>query len=294
MTTTNGIEFPKPRPVADILADLDFWTGRSKIHLVHEATERWGTIVPHLLAHLEQVLTDPDGYLNEDHDLLPYALVLLAHFREERAHPLMVSLFSLPGELTLDLVGDMRTTALPALLLRTCGGALDGIKTLILNREADEFVRWAAMETLCLAVIAGLADRDEIIGFLAGLMTGDEAERGSHFWSGVVNSLCDLYPADVMEVVRKGYADGLILPGVIRIEDFEESLADGMEEALNGLRRELEWRLPDEIEGLVAMCEYFDSQPAHKTSAPRPDPRKKKSRSKKRKKMAKASRRRNR
>jgi hypothetical protein len=294
MTLTDRTEGQKPRSVEDILADLNVWTGQPKIHLVHEAFERWGAIVPHLLAHLEQVIADPDGYLNEDHDLLPYALVLLAHFREERAHTLMLSLFSLPGDLTLDLVGDMRTTALPALLLRTCGGSLDGIKTLILNRKADEFIRWAAMESLGLAVVAALADRDEIIRFLAGLMTGDEAERGSHFWSGVVYSLCDLYPADVMEVVRRGYADGLILPGVICMEDFKETLATGLEQALNRLRRELAWRIPDDIEGLVGMCEYTDLQPAPKTSAPIPNSQKKKTRSKKKKRMAKASRRRNR
>jgi hypothetical protein len=294
MTTTNQTEFPETRSVEEILADLDFWTGRSKIHLVQEAGESREAISPHLLAHLEEVLADPEGYLNEDHDLLPYALVLLAYFREERAHPLMLSFFSLADDLTFDLVGDMRTTALPAFLLRTCGGSLVGIKTLVLNRAADDYVRWAAMETLCLAVISGLADREEIILFLSGLMTGDEAERGSHFWSGVVYSLCDLYPADVMEVVRKGYVDGLILPRVIRLEDFEKTLADGLEETLNGLKRDLEWRIPDEIERLVALCEDFDGLPAPKPGARLPNPGKKKTLNKNKKKIAKASRRRNR
>jgi hypothetical protein len=65
---------------------------------VDEAIERWGAIVPHLLAHLEMVIADPEGYVDDDHDLLPYALLLLTHFREERAHPLMLSMFSLSAE----------------------------------------------------------------------------------------------------------------------------------------------------------------------------------------------------
>lgn len=172
--------FP-PRPVEEILEALDIWTGRTKRALVHEAIERYGDMAPRLLAIIDQVLADPDGYLKEDHDLLPYALVLMAHLRDERAHQPMLALFSLPGELTHELLGYMCTSGLPFLLLRTCGGSLDGIRALVQNRQADEFLRWAAMETLVVAVHAGLADRRETIAFLAGLLTGEEAEPDSHF-----------------------------------------------------------------------------------------------------------------
>jgi hypothetical protein len=97
-----------------------------------------------------------------------------------------------------------------------------------------------------------------------------------------------------MEVVRKGYVDGLILPRVIRLEDFEKTLADGLEETLNDLKRALEWRIPDEIERLVALCEDFDGPPAPKPDARLPNPGKKKTLNKNKKKIAKASRRRNR
>lgn len=282
------------RPVEDLLDDLDFWTGRPKRPLVHEAIERWGAIVPQLLAHLERVVADPEGYLNEDHDLLPYALVLLAHFREEPAHPLILTLFSLPGDITLDLVGDMRTTGLPFLLLRTCGGSLDGVKSLVLNRNANEFIRWAAMETLCLAVVARMADREETIRFLAGLLTGEEDEPGSYFWTGVANSLCDLYPADVMDAVRDAYADGLIKPGAIRMEDFEDTIARGLEDALDEVRRELAWRVPDDIDQLVAWCEETDDSPEEGARETQRNDKKKKVQRKKKNKMSKKSRRKNR
>ena len=170
MTTTDLDTTLESRPIEELLADLDFWTGRTKISLVDDAIERWGEIVPHLLAHLERVIADSEGYLDEDHDLLPYALLLLAHFREERAHPLMLSLFSLSGDVLHELLGDIKTTVLPAFLLRTSGGSLDGIRKLVLNRSANEFVRWAAMETLCLAVVAGMA---ELLAFLAGVEIDD-------------------------------------------------------------------------------------------------------------------------
>ena len=294
MTTEEQAIIQTRRTIEEILADLDFWTGRTKLPLVHEAIERWGAIAPHLLAHFEQVVADPDGYLDEDHDLLPYALVLLAYFREERAHPLMLALFSLPGETTDDLLGDLQTMGLPCLLLNTCGGSLEGIRELILNRNANDYVRWAAMEALCLAVVAGLAEREETIRFLSGLLTGEEAEPGSDFWNGVANSLCDLYPDTVMSSVRKGYEDGLIRQEVIHIEDFEETIENGIETALEKVRRELAWRVPSDIEKLVAWCEEIDDRPVQGANNPQRNDKKKKTQRKKKKKMAKASRRKNR
>ena len=294
MTTTELESTLETRPIEELLADLDFWTGRTKIELVDEAIERWGEIVPHLLAHLELVIADSDGYFDEDHDLLPYALLLLTHFREQRAHPLMLSLFALSGGVLNELLGDIKTTLLPAFLLRTSGGSLDGVKALVLNRSADQFVRWAAMEALCLAVAAGMADRTEIIDFLKGLLTGEEDVPDSYFWAGVANSLCDLYPDDVMEVVRKAYEDGLIIPGAINLKDFERTLVLGLEDSLANVRRELAWRVPDNIEELLAMCEAVDDGA---DTIPRTIPqndKKTKVQRKKKKKMAKASRRKNR
>jgi hypothetical protein len=282
------------RPIEELLADLDFWTGRSKLELVYEAVERWGAIVPHLLARIEYVLADPEGYCEQDHDLLPYALILLAHFREERAHSLILSLFSQPGDLLDELLGDMKTTGLPALLLRTCGGNLDGVRSLILNRNANGFIRWAAMESLCLAVAAGMADREETIRFLAGLLTGEEAEPDSHFWTGVAHSLCDLYPVDVMDAVRMAYADGLIIPGSICMNDFEYALKGTHEDALDNVREELAWRIPDDIDQLVAWCEDIGSSAEQGKKEQKTSNRKKNNQRKKKKKMAKSSRRKNR
>ena len=289
--TTTELDTLETRPIDELLADLDFWTGRTKIELVDEAIERWGEIVPHLLVHLEMVIADPDSYLDEDHDLLPYALLLLTHFREQRAHPLMLSLFALSGDVLYELLGDIKTTVLPAFLLRTSGGSLDGVKALVINRSADLFVRWAAMEALCLAVVAGMAARKETIGFFAGLLTGEEDVPGSYFWAGVANSLCDLYPDEVMDVVRKAYEDGLIIPGAITLKDFERTLALGLEASLANVRRELSWRVPDDIEQLLAMCEAVDGD---SETIPRTIPqndKKAKVQRKKKKKMSKASRR---
>jgi len=206
----------------------------------------------------------------------------------------MLSLFSFSGDILHDLLGDIKTTALPVFLLRTSGGSLDCIKALVCDRNADQFVRWAAMEALCLAVVAGMADRREAIDFLAGLLSGDEADPGSYFWAGVANSLCDLYPDQVMDKVRHAYADGLIIPGAITLDDFERTLDLGLEHSLANVQRELAWRVPDDIDKLVALCEAVeDGSDAISTTIPHND-KKAKAKRKNKKTMAQASRRKNR
>lgn len=290
-----SLQLSPPRPVEEILEELDFWTGRTKRALVHEAIERYGAIAPRLLALIDQVLADPAGYLNEDHDLLPYALVLLAHFRDERAHQPMLALFSLPGELTHELFGDMRTSGLPYLLLRTCGGSLEGIRALVQNRQADEFVRWAAMETLVAAVHAGLAERRETMAFLAGLLTGDEDDHlDSHFWSGAVDCLYDLYPDEVMETIDQAYAAGLVSPEVISPEDLRRCLDAGLEATLEQGRRALAWKIPDDIDDALAWCESLVDQSAPSSKGEKRSGKKMTKQRKQKRKIAKASKRRNR
>ena len=143
-------------------------------------------------------------------------------------------------------------------------------------------------------MVAGMADRGETIDFLAGLLTGDEADPDSYFWAGVANSLCDLYPDEVMDVVRKAYEDGLIIPGAITLKDFERTLDLGLEHSLANLRRELSWRVPEDIERLLAMCEAVDDGPDAMPRQVLHNDKKVKVKRKNKKKMAKASRRKNR
>lgn len=199
-----------PRPIEDLLEDLDDYTGFTKYDLVDEAVSRREEITPHLLAVLERILADPEAWLEEEHDIHCYALVLLAHFGETRAHRLIVDIFSTPDPLQDELFGDFTCETLPALLIRTCGGSTDGIRELILNRQASEFCRWSACTALSYAAVAGLADRDEVVAFLTSLLKEEDINKDSHSWTGIVDTLIDLHPAGVMDDIREAYAAGLV------------------------------------------------------------------------------------
>ena len=91
-------------------------------------------IIPHLIEILENVLAEPKKYA-EDGNLYDqiYAVMLLGHFKEAKAHRVIVELFSLPDDLPDQIFGDLTTSDLPIILLNTCGGSVGLIKSIILN-----------------------------------------------------------------------------------------------------------------------------------------------------------------
>ena len=150
--------------IAQILAAFATFDGQYKREQVDEALALQNEITPHLIAILEDVRSNPTAYI-EDPDRFDhiYALELLGHFREPRAHNVIVDLVSLPPETPHDLFGAVITEGLAAILVATCGGSVERITRLLLNAEADEYCRSAAARALVYAVVEGRIPRAQII-----------------------------------------------------------------------------------------------------------------------------------
>jgi hypothetical protein len=257
-------------PTADIQALLARFDYADGVYLHDEmdiAVAQRETITPHLIALLDDLAENPLRYTLEGRNGHVYAVSLLAHFQETAAHRAIIRAFTVPGEQLEELWGDMITETLPTLLHRTCGGSLDRIRALVVDREVDPFVRGAAIEALTFAVAEGVADRDETVAFLEGLFTGEEAEADSFFWSNLVATLCDLHPGDSMELIRRAYADNLVQKDYIAPEDVERSLTLDRAEAMEALRERTRRRMPADLHRYISWFAEF--QP--KEDPPRPE-----------------------
>ena len=148
---------------------------------VEEALKHRDELVPHLITIIETVADNPLLYSLEQRNAHIYAAALLSHFGEPAAHRPFIRAFCIPEEQLIDIWGDMTTETLPTLLYRTSDGSMEAIKELVTNREADQYVRCAAMEALSYFVVFQPFHRDEVVRFLQGLFTGDEAARDSYF-----------------------------------------------------------------------------------------------------------------
>lgn len=257
-------------PTADIQALLARFDYADGVYLHDEmdiAVAQRETITPHLISLLDDLADNPLRYTLEGRNGHVYAVSLLAHFQETAAHRAIIRAFTVPGEQLEELWGDMITETLPTLLHRTCGGSLDRIRALVVDREVDPFVRGAAIEALTFAVAEGVADRDETVAFLEGLFTGEEAEADSFFWSNLVATLCDLHPGDSMELIRRAYADNLVQKDYIAPEDVERSLTLDRAEAMEALRERTRRRMPADLHRYISWFAEF--QP--KEDPPRPE-----------------------
>jgi Protein of unknown function (DUF1186) len=91
---------------------------------------------------------------------------LLAFFRETRAYPLLVRIFSRSGEFLFQLVGDVTTQDLGRMLASVCGGDVSGMTALIENEQANECVRSVAMEGIVSLVTTGQRTREEVMAYI--------------------------------------------------------------------------------------------------------------------------------
>ena len=302
----------KTKLITEILEAFRVFDGSYKREQIDAAIDLKEEITPFLIEILDNVLADPDAYIETDerYDHI-YSLMLLGHFRELKAHDVIVDLFSLPNGIPDELFGDLTTTDLPIILLRTCGGSIERITSMAGNKDVNDYCRISALNAMAYAVAEAIASREEVISFFGTLFTGNETNEDSDFWSLLANFVCDLYPEELMDTIEKAFDDNLIAAGMIGYEDFNKALEEGKERCLERLKTDLEGRDLDDIHDSMSWWACFDEEPQfysaqdpddlinypHLTTSDRSTPKmekEKKKAKKKKRKQAKASKRKNR
>jgi hypothetical protein len=192
---------------------------------------------PHLVVILEDVLKEAELHPDCKWSYGPmFSMQLLAHYNNTDAHETIVKIMSLREEIIDSIFGDMITEGFPRILFQTCGNKYEKIKELALNQNAYEYVRGSAICALVLGVFFGTLPRSEALEFFSSILTSRESDENSNLLDETASSICDLYPEELMETIRNAYDKGVIWPGYIGIEEFEEALTKEKEEYLEGIK----------------------------------------------------------
>jgi len=229
--------------VQNILKQLEVNEGTFPREAVVQAIEQREAMTPELLRILEYAHQDIEHLIDKGYMAHIYAMYLLAQFREPRAYPLIVQFFSIPGEITLDVTGDLVTGTLCRILASVSGGDISLMTSLVENEEANEYVRSAALRGMLTLVACGEKAREEIIAYYQSLFRGRIARDFSFVWNGLVSSSDELYPEELYEDIKQAYADELVESFFIRLEDVEETLESGKEHMLDELRNNKRYSL---------------------------------------------------
>jgi hypothetical protein len=289
------LQSPDELSIDGILAALAVFHGKYKRAEVTAAVARMEEVVPKLIEILEGVLAQPMKFAeDETYYGHIYALMLLGHFREPRAHRTIIALSSLPSDLPYGLFGDIITENLPVILVRTCDGSFEAIKDLVQNTRADDYCRGAAAKAITYGVVDGIVSREEALSFLSGLFNEGAADVSGSFYSIIASSIHDLCPEGLMEKIEGWYARGFIHPGYIGLENFRRAFSRGKEKCLSDLGAELEERSLDDIHGSMSWwaCFHENHQPLPLRTVERKASKDKNKKA--RRKIAEASRKKNR
>jgi len=218
--------------IPELIALLDRHYGSFPEDAVAEVIARREEVVPRFLEILEDVDRNPEPWLVDHVRMIHiYAMYLLALFRETRAYPLLVRIFSRPGEFPFELAGDAVTQDLSRILASVSGGDAGGMAALIENEQANEWVRSVAMSGMVSLVTSGQRTRDEVMAYFLQLFHKLERKPGAQ-WDGLANVCADLWPQEAMDELGRAYEDNLVDPRSIAWDDVERSLALGEQGAM--------------------------------------------------------------
>ena len=222
--------------IQELLARLDRHRGSFPGNLVAEVIARRQEVIPRFLEILEEIDRSPGPWLADDGRMIHiYALYLLALFRETGTYPLLVRIFSRPGEFPFELAGDVVTQDLGRILASVSGGDVSGLTTLIENEQANEYVRSVAMEGMVSLVTTRQRTRDEVVAYFLQLFKKLERNPGAQ-WDGLAHVCADLWPQEAIDELGRAYEEGLVDTGSIDWQDIEHALALGQQGAMKRAR----------------------------------------------------------
>lgn len=218
--------------IAEIIGEFESSTDTFARKAAIAAVERRGEIVPELLRVLEKNLAEVEETGKCASNAHLYAMLLLAQFRETRAYPLVLRVARLPSDPLEYMCGDFVTGNLASVLASVCGGDVAGIQSLIEDEGLDEWSRAAGLDALVILVVSGDLSRDELVSYFATLFRGKLKRVHSFIWENLVSCSTDMYPEELMPEITQAYADKLIDPRFMSLQDVERDLAMGKDRAL--------------------------------------------------------------
>ena len=221
--THEPIRTPVPvLSVQEVLAQLSKDWKEPPYDALDSADAHRAALLEPLLAALDRGIADAGGTSEGEATLFSYALYLMAKWREPRAYSHVVRWLSLPGEGAYNLGGDIVFQDGPRILAAVYDGTLEPIKTLIVNRGANEFCRSTAADALALLGAWLEVPLREVIDYFVWLTREGLEREPNQVWNGVANCCADIEALDVLPELRRAHAEGLIDPRSIHPSDLDD------------------------------------------------------------------------
>ena len=149
---------------------------------------------------------------------------LLGDWRETSAYRPLARLLRCPSSQVDAAIAESITETTHRVMAAVFDGDPSPIYNIILDANADEFVRSRMCETLAMLVVQGRLDRAEVASFLRDCWIGLQPRDGCFVWHGWQSTIAMLGLVELKEIVKQAFERGIIDRRWLRYRDFEADL----------------------------------------------------------------------
>jgi hypothetical protein len=154
---------------------------------------------------------------------------LLGEWREKTAYRPLARLLRLRGEEVDRIFGDGITTTAHRVMAAVFDGNPDPLYQIILDPNAEQFIRSSMCEALAMVTLRGEFDRALAGRFLRVAFMEMQPQAESYAWVGWQSAIAMLGMSDLKLWVKKAFDRGFVDKHVLGFDHFEQDLRRGIE-----------------------------------------------------------------
>jgi hypothetical protein len=216
------------------------------------ARERCPDMVPLLVEQVESYVAADAATRPKGNTPLFFIFHLLGEWGETSAYRALARFLRSPPDDVDAAISDATTMTAHRVMAAVFDGDPYPIYNIILDENADEFVRSRMCETLAMLVLQDRLDRAEVAPFLRDCWINLQPRDGCYVWAGWQSAIAMLGLVELRDIVKEAFDRRIVNPGWLSYEDFESDLTLAiLNSAEPGARRDDEYTLfGDTIEEL--------------------------------------------
>jgi hypothetical protein len=172
-------------------------------------------MAPVFIAEIERYIARPDQ--RPQPDAIFFMVHLLAEWRETSAYPALARFMRLPCEELDRVLDDAITMTTHRVMVAVFDGDAEPLYDIILDPEANEFVRARMCEALALLVAQGRLDRAATTAFLRDGFERIQPQATCHVWHGWQMAIAIMGAEELSPLVEEAFKREYIDP---EIQDF--------------------------------------------------------------------------
>jgi hypothetical protein len=210
-----------------ILYELTYATDLPR-EALHAASAQRIELLPKFLGVIEDYLSREPG-ARANPTLLFFIFHLLGEWRERTAYRPLARLLRCPADEADAIFGDATASTSHRVMAAVFDGDPQPLYDIILDPNAEEFIRSRMCEALAMVTLRGELDRDLAGRFLRDAFNELRPQRHCYVWFGWQSAIAMLGLTELKILVRRAFDRCFIDRYILNFDDFERDLKRGIE-----------------------------------------------------------------